>query len=827
MAHNYSTDGAATNSQEMLLEFYSALPLTPRQFRLLRVYPGTFDEDIHCELFVSELDDCETNYEPLSYVCGTQENLQRIFLNGRRFFVTINLESALRYLRHVVEERILWADTVCIDQLDYSERERQVMLMSDIYSKCQNVIIWLGCEQEASDDIDEPAFLREPSAEQPVYLNLTPDPVTGKITKFFHEPGSRSEEDIDISSVNQPFVPPPTPCLDFTQKDKANTATEQVQRFVKTSGQCAFSDDWIYQGRRNDNTLFALCFLHLLAQDEHPRLSYFWDDFCHRSNVLRILSRITRRPWWTRIWTVQEVLLPPMATVYFDSFTVPWTTFSQAALNFARHRESCCSKVLSGKRNHEMDVLSYFCAKVEDIEEMRNLYSTRDLDLLSTLRHTRSRNSTNPRDKIYGIRGITLQQSTNVNYSIPIFDLYRDVAFSIIRREGNYSILSGLLNKEQYPNLPDFIENPPRSQYLMYQPKPKENDDYPDEHPELYPLAGLSKYNAEHIKVWPTWLPDFACPSSPFERERLHLLSIYNASNGIKPPCPDSHVGLAAAGGLQIQSICVGVVTDVGEAMFIPRSSSHNPTLKQWHSVVQKRYTSEMKQYDGQPGHQRYPNGDDWTDAYWRTLCADVVPEDRRQNGFTQSHSEYRRTNPADRAAFDCWYPNPTSGPGTYGTDGVGFSTLGPRDPSLSHDHDNTIGTSVKTNTFLRSFFITDGGHMGLGPLKLRAGDEVHVLIGGRTPFVLRPQEVVEGPYSLQLYFLVGDCYLHGFMDGEALIKCTPTAEGNKGVFMTVAARKKLQRFPEMAKCFLTAVQLHTDLCVVTAEGEMPLRFLV
>ncbi|KAF8857796.1 hypothetical protein BDZ45DRAFT_674423 [Acephala macrosclerotiorum] len=62
-----------------------------------------------------------------------------------------------------------------------------------------------------------------------------------------------------------------------------------------------------------------------------------------------------------------------------------------------------------------------------------------------------------------------------------------------------------------------------------------------------------------------------------------------------------------------------------------------------------------------------------------------------------------------------------------------------------------------------RRFFITENGYMGLG--RPEVGDEVWVLFGGDTPFVLRPSTSDPG-----CHLLVGDCYVHGLMDGEAMV---------------------------------------------------------
>lgn len=56
--------------------------------------------------------------------------------------------------------------------------------------------------------------------------------------------------------------------------------------------------------------------------------------------------------------------------------------------------------------------------------------------------------------------------------------------------------------------------------------------------------------------------------------------------------------------------------------------------------------------------------------------------------------------------------------------------------------------------------FCTTRGHIGLGPKELRKGDVAVILFGASVPFVLRPTKRGH-------YVLVGDCYVHGLMDGE------------------------------------------------------------
>jgi hypothetical protein len=62
-----------------------------------------------------------------------------------------------------------------------------------------------------------------------------------------------------------------------------------------------------------------------------------------------------------------------------------------------------------------------------------------------------------------------------------------------------------------------------------------------------------------------------------------------------------------------------------------------------------------------------------------------------------------------------------------------------------------------------RRFAVTRKHYMVLGPDDCQVGDVVAVLFGGNVPYVLRSAE--DGRYRL-----IAECYVHGLMDGEALV---------------------------------------------------------
>lgn len=83
-----------------------------------------------------------------------------------------------------------------------------------------------------------------------------------------------------------------------------------------------------------------------------------------------------------------------------------------------------------------------------------------------------------------------------------------------------------------------------------------------------------------------------------------------------------------------------------------------------------------------------------------------------------------------------------------------------------SNDHKRTAADymrRVRLYSTNRRFFSTASGLIGLGPETMQLGNIVVVLFGGSTPFVLRPC----GSY----HNLIGQCYLHGIMYGEAVQK--------------------------------------------------------
>jgi hypothetical protein len=93
------------------------------------------------------------SYTALSYTWGPPDRTQPIALSDQEFFVTPSLATALQHIRHPDRDNTLWIDQICINQEDGEEKNAQVPLMSQIYSKADEVLIWMGPAADGSDSL--------------------------------------------------------------------------------------------------------------------------------------------------------------------------------------------------------------------------------------------------------------------------------------------------------------------------------------------------------------------------------------------------------------------------------------------------------------------------------------------------------------------------------------------------------------------------------------------------------------------------------------------------------------------------------------------------
>ena len=138
-------------------------PLGEGEIRLIKILPGNWNTPLQCELEHVAAGD-QVKYVALSYAWGGSNDHEWMKLNGRDHRIKTSLAAALRRLRDYLSRvnkgadtmiRVdtqsfrVWADALCLNQNDIDEKQHQVPRMGTIFSRAEDVYIWL--EENPSD----------------------------------------------------------------------------------------------------------------------------------------------------------------------------------------------------------------------------------------------------------------------------------------------------------------------------------------------------------------------------------------------------------------------------------------------------------------------------------------------------------------------------------------------------------------------------------------------------------------------------------------------------------------------------------------------------
>ena len=147
----------------IMTSIYNYEPLAEDgSIRLLKLLPGSLQTPLQGALITVSLSGPKIHFDALSYCWGNPFDKAHPFyepfdilsyeivLNGSVLRIKQNLYEALLQMRDYSE--YLWADAICIDQSNETEKTRQIMLMREIYFQANSVIVWLGKSDETSDE---------------------------------------------------------------------------------------------------------------------------------------------------------------------------------------------------------------------------------------------------------------------------------------------------------------------------------------------------------------------------------------------------------------------------------------------------------------------------------------------------------------------------------------------------------------------------------------------------------------------------------------------------------------------------------------------------
>ncbi|KAI8628880.1 heterokaryon incompatibility protein-domain-containing protein [Xylariaceae sp. FL1651] len=449
---------------------YSPLLQERREIRLLRLQPSaSFDDPIQCSLFHAFLG-AAPEYEALSYVWGHLEFTQEISLDGRPFKITKNLECALRHLRQVSAERVLWVDALCINQADVAERSHQVTLMKDIYSLCERDLAWLG---------PNPGSIRVPR----------PEPGAGSDEEAKALEEARAEAEKELKRVQEGMS-----LFRKMHERDAETLDTMLDRFRARA-----------RARRD--------------KDNSPN----WLLSRESEMALRYLFR--NAEIWSRVWVMQEVSCARRVLLVAANETLDWDTVA-SFLGDENKPYADAFHITGGHGSVNGIVVSIFGLAqtiqqqrriVKDVEE--GSYESTLIDVLARFKYADARD---PRDLIYGLLGLVSERHPiRVDYSKPAEELFADVTKFFIDKAANLDIIC------QNPWLTGESKSKNRSRdYKKTEPLPSWVADFTDEGRFDQFEEGLESMLFAQRNIFAAGPPNCLVPCKVSQGKRLHVQGV-------------------------------------------------------------------------------------------------------------------------------------------------------------------------------------------------------------------------------------------------------------------------------------------------------------
>ncbi|CAM1509902.1 Fc.00g002370.m01.CDS01 [Cosmosporella sp. VM-42] len=172
----------------------------------------------------------------------------------------------------------------------------------------------------------------------------------------------------------------------------------------------------------------------------------------------KALAALFARPWFTRVWCVQEILLAQDSVVLVGQHSVPWKTLG------------VCAAWLSGQDiASDFDMPTYL--RHIPYNNCFSMFDEVDRDddpsvtLISILRRFYDFKATDPRDKVYGFLGVAAppgatQPLIEVDYRKSFANVHIDVVDACLRGGIGLSILSYVKNEhklEENADLPTWV----------------------------------------------------------------------------------------------------------------------------------------------------------------------------------------------------------------------------------------------------------------------------------------------------------------------------------------------------------------------------------
>lgn len=244
----------------------------------------------------------------------------------------------------------------------------------------------------------------------------------------------------------------------INQGDSAEK-TRQVDMMRRIYSQCRQCNIWLGplgQTSLEDAKLAIDMVAWMAGENVGPPA--FLHDASQRRRAADVLTVLLTRPWWTRIWTVQEVILPPRSYIHWGPCRLPWDLLERASDAVMGDGPI---KPPPDLRRYRPDfrpsgALDHLPARV------RGLRLTVNEHPLYLFYRWRCREATDPRDKVYALLGmrrdVRLPSVPSCDYTVKVRTLFTRVTVDLINICADLDPLIGRRGaRSALPGLPSWV----------------------------------------------------------------------------------------------------------------------------------------------------------------------------------------------------------------------------------------------------------------------------------------------------------------------------------------------------------------------------------
>ncbi|PTB46402.1 uncharacterized protein TrAFT101_004143 [Trichoderma asperellum] len=491
--------------------------------------------------------------------------------------------------------------------------------------------------------------------------------------------------------------------IDALSIDQSNLVERNHQVSLMAAIYSSATNVAIYLGEASEDSEQAINFIIECATPSSDTNSL---SYIKSAPLVRALSSFFHRSWFTRVWVLQEAVLPATGIAYCGNKTLPWSTI----------------KHFSGwnTNNKWLQQLPFVVSdpKVSPIERQE---LPPMLKLLIQARHCEA---TDPRDKIYSMLSLLgtpdKQFSLKPRYEDPVAKVYTDCALALMADSG-CNLLSAVQGGSTIDGLPSWVPDwsvQPRREILGTSMRVTRNRPYNFEE-----RAGN--------------------PKSP------QVI--------LDEPTPGT---MKVSARLRIAGYACGKITKVGSPYLAGQGQF---PLHEWKSLLQDDAVVGRRQANVVPLNF---HGDDSNEyIFHKVIGAAGFGYASAIFRFVQKEAKIKQAPEGDVSALS-WESSvrqmASERHSAQATEDFALPFtdipfhLAAKDQPPSY---RAYVQFVLKNCHSRRFFITDTGYMGIGPEGAKIDDKIYICVGAAIPFAFRDVDENCNGQSSKVFQLVGECY--------------------------------------------------------------------